>query len=79
MSVIPTIRRPALALSAAVALVAATFAPVPAAFADAGLSGTVEVLPAGNGFAMSDLAAYDPVSFEAAWAQAMALFDEHLR
>lgn len=49
------------------------------AFADAGLSGTVEVLPAGNGFAMSDLAAYDPVSFEAAWAQAMALFDEHLR
>ena len=49
------------------------------AFADAGLRGTVEVLPAGNGFAMSDLAAYDPVSLEAAWTQAMALFDEHLR
>ena len=49
------------------------------AFAGAGLSGAVEVLPAANGFAVSDTAAHDPASSEAAWTHAMTLFREHLR
>ena len=49
------------------------------AFAGAGLSGAVEVLPAANGFAVSDTVAHDPASSEAAWTHAMTLFREHLR
>ena len=49
------------------------------AFAQAGLAGTVEVLPGGNGFAVSDTANYDAAWAEAAWAQAIRLFREHLR
>lgn len=48
------------------------------AFATAGLAGTVEVLPGGNGFAVGDTASYDAASAEAAWAQATRLFREHL-
>jgi carboxymethylenebutenolidase len=49
------------------------------AFAEAGLAGTVEVLPGSNGFAVSDLAAYDAASAEAAWKQVTTLFRERLR
>lgn len=49
------------------------------AFADAGLTGTVEVQPGGNGFAIGDLAAYDAASADAAWAQVTALLRERLR
>jgi carboxymethylenebutenolidase len=49
------------------------------AFAEAGLAGAVEVLPAGNGFAVSDAAAYDQASAEAAWQRVAALFRERLR
>ncbi len=49
------------------------------AFADAGLAGTVEVIGAGNGFGVSDLAAYDGTAAEAAWQRALALFGAQLR
>lgn len=49
------------------------------AFSDAGLTGTVVVLPGDHGFALSDNAAYDTSSFENAWSATLALLAAALK
>ena len=49
------------------------------AFADAGLKGTVEVMPGDHGFALSDNAKYDRVSAERAWRATLTLLRENLK
>ncbi len=49
------------------------------AFADAGLEGTVEVMPGDHGFALSDNAKYDRASAEQAWTATLALMRENLK
>lgn len=49
------------------------------AFAAAGLVGTVEVLPARQGFAVSDDPAYDAVAAGLAWTRVSELLRAHLR
>jgi carboxymethylenebutenolidase len=49
------------------------------AFADAGLKGTVVVMPGDHGFALSDNAAHDATSAEQAWAATIALLRERLK
>jgi dienelactone hydrolase len=49
------------------------------AFADAGLKGTVVVMPGDHGFALSDNAAYDAASAEQAWTATIALLRERLK
>lgn len=48
------------------------------AFADAGLTGTVDVLPADHGFAIAGEAAFDAAAADAAWSRVLALFEKHL-
>lgn len=49
------------------------------AFTDAGLKGTVVVMPGNHGFALSDNEAYDSASAEQAWAATIALLRERLK
>jgi carboxymethylenebutenolidase len=49
------------------------------AFSDAGLKGTVVVMPGNHGFAMVDNAAFDSASAEQAWAATIALLHESLK
>lgn len=49
------------------------------AFADAGLKGTVEVMPGDHGFALSDNSKYDQASAARAWSATLALLRENLK
>jgi carboxymethylenebutenolidase len=49
------------------------------ALADAGLKGTVVVMPGDHGFALADNKAYDAASAEQAWAATLALFRASLK
>jgi carboxymethylenebutenolidase len=49
------------------------------AFADAGLKGTVEVMPGNHGFALPDNARYDQASADRAWAATLALLRDNVK
>lgn len=49
------------------------------ALADAGLSGTVVVVPGNHGFGLTDNASYDAASAEQAWAATLALLKASLK
>lgn len=48
------------------------------AFADAGLPGAVEVMPADHGFAVAGEAAFDAAAADAAWSRTLALLERQL-